>query len=269
MTPLQDRFISILRRPTLLPFTNTGIAMALLVSSGFALAQTPAPSPVSPPAAPAPASPAKKVPDWAGLGRYREENAKLPPPATGEDRVVFMGDSITDAWKDEARPFFPGKPYVNRGLSGQTTPQMLIRFRPDVIDRKPKVVVILAGTNDLAGNTGPMTPEETLGNLMSMAELAQANGIRVVLASVLPAIKFQWRPEMPNPADRIIAMNVMIKDYALKHGFTYLDYHSTMVDAEKGLKHEYAEDMVHPNQAGYDVMAPLAEKAIAEALSRR
>ncbi len=254
--------------PIKLSFTATGIATALLISGGFALSQTPVPAPVPPSAAPVQTPPAKKVQDWAGLGRYREENAQLPAPAAGENRVVFMGDSITDAWKQEGRPFFPGKPYVNRGISGQTTPQMLIRFRPDVIDRKPKVVVILAGTNDLAGNTGPMTPEETLGNLMSMAELAQANGIRVVLASVLPSIKFQWRPDMPNPADRIIAMNAMIKDYAVKHGLTYLDYHSAMVDAEKGLKHEYAEDMVHPNQAGYDVMAPLAEKAIAQALSQ-
>ncbi len=233
------------------------------------MAQTPKSPDVSTAAAPVQASPAKKVQDWAGLGRYREENAQLPAPAAGEERVIFMGDSITDAWKGESRPFFTGKPYVNRGISGQTTPQMLIRFRPDVIERKPKVVVILAGTNDLAGNTGPMTPGETLGNLRSMAELAQASGIRVVLASVLPAIKFQWRPEMPNPADRIIALNLMIKDYAVQHDFTYLDYHSAMVDSENGLKYEYAEDSVHPNQAGYDAMAPLAEQAIAQALSRR
>lgn len=237
------------------------ITSGLLVSGGFALAQTAAPAK---PAAQAQAR--KAVTDWANLGRYREENSKLPAPAAGEDRVVFMGDSITDAWNRKQPAFFSGKPHVCRGISGQTSPQMLVRFRPDVIDLKPKVVVILAGTNDLAGNTGPITPEETLGNLISMTELAKANGIRVVLSSVLPATVFGWRREVGNPADRIVALNAMIKDYADKNGCVYLDYYPAMVNEEKGLKKEYAQDSVHPNEAGYDVMAPLAEKAIARAL---
>ena len=241
------------------------IATGLLASGGFALAQKSAPA-AGKPESPAHSPAAPKAPDWAGLGRYREENSKLTPPAAGENRVVFMGDSITDAWKRKQPEFFSSKPHICRGISGQTSPQMLIRFRPDVIDLKPKVVVILAGTNDLAGNTGPMTPEETLGNLISMAELAKANGIRVVLSSVLPATVFGWRREMGNPADRIVALNAMIRDYAEKNGCVYLDYYPAMVNEEKGLKKEYAQDAVHPNSAGYDVMAPLAEKAVAQAL---
>lgn len=239
------------------------LAAGLLLSGGICLAK--AEPPAVKPAAPAQARP-EKPQDWAGLGRYREANSKLPAPAAGEDRVVFMGDSITDAWIRKEPAFFSDNPNVCRGISGQTTPQMLIRFRPDVIELKPKVVVILAGTNDLAQNTGPMTPEETLGNLISMTELAKANGIRVVLSSVLPATDFGWRKELGNPAERIIALNAMIKDYAEKNGCVYLDYYPAMVNGEKGLKQEYAQDSVHPNKAGYDVMAPLAEKAIAQAL---
>jgi len=236
-----------------------------MASGGIGLAKTEPPA--AKPAAPAQAR--KPVTDWAGLGRYREENSKVPAPATGEDRVVFMGDSITDAWIRKQPAFFSGKPHFDRGISGQTSPQMLIRFRPDVIDLKPKVVVILAGTNDLAANTGPMTPEETLGNLISMTELAKANGIRVVLSSVLPATVFGWRREMGNPAERIVALNAMIKDYAEKNGCVYLDYYPAMVNEEGGLKKEYAQDAVHPNEAGYDVMAPLAGKAVAQALKGR
>jgi lysophospholipase L1-like esterase len=210
--------------------------------------------------------PSRQGQDFAGLNRYRKANADLTPPAAGENRVVFMGDSITDAWPRVAGEFFPGKPYIDRGISGQTTQQMLIRFRPDVINLKPKAVVILAGTNDLAGNTGPATPEEIEGNLMSMVELAKANGIRVVLASVPPAIDFPWRPEHPNPSQQIIALNAWIKDYAAKNALVYLDYYSALVDQRGGLKAEYANDAVHPNKAGYAVMAPLAEKAIAAAL---
>lgn len=212
---------------------------------------------------------ARPVQDFAGLNRYRQANAALGEPAPGETRVVFMGDSITDAWPRAAAEFFTGRPYIGRGISGQTTQQMLIRFRPDVIQLKPKVVVILAGTNDLAGNTGPATPEEIQGNLMSMAELARVHGIRVVLASVPPAIDFPWRPEHPNPAQRIIEMNAWIKDYAARNGFVYLDYHSALEDEQHGLKKEYAADPVHPNRAGYLVMGPLAEKAIAQALQAR
>lgn len=209
---------------------------------------------------------AQKSPDWPNLGRYREANAKVLAPAEDEKRVVFMGDSITDAWPRKMPEFFAANPYIGRGISGQTSPQMLLRFRADVIALKPKVVVILAGTNDLAQNTGPITPEEILGNIVSMAELARANGIKVVLGSVLPATEFGWRKEMGNPAGRIIAMNAMIRDYAEKSGCVYLDYHSAMKNEEGGLKVEYAEDAVHPNKAGYEVMVPLAEKAIASAL---
>lgn len=205
--------------------------------------------------------------DWPNLARYREANSKTTPPSEGESRVVFMGDSITDAWPRKMPEFFAANPYIGRGISGQTSPQMLLRFRQDVIALKPKVVVILAGTNDLAANTGPITPEETLGNIISMVELAKANGIKVVLSSVLPATNFGWKKDSGNPAERIIAMNVMIRGYAEKHGCVYLDYHSAMANEEQGLKKEYAEDSVHPNKAGYGAMAPLAEKAIAAAAS--
>ncbi len=210
---------------------------------------------------------AQKSQDWPNLGRYREANSKLRAQAAGENRVVFMGDSITDAWPRKLPEFFTSNPYIGRGISGQTSPQMLLRFRADVIALKPTVVVILAGTNDLAGNTGPITPEEILGNITSMTELAKANGIKVVLSSVLPASVFGWRREAGDPSQQIISLNAMIKDYAEKSGCVYLDYHTPMANEEKGLKKEYAQDAVHPNKAGYEVMAPLAEKAIAEALA--
>jgi acyl-CoA thioesterase I len=205
--------------------------------------------------------------DWAYLSRYREENARLGLPAAGERRVVFMGDSITEGWGGPGS-FFPGKPYINRGISGQTTPQMLVRFRPDVIALKPRVVVILAGTNDIAGNTGPTTLEMTRDNLMSMVDLARANGIRVVLASVLPAYDFPWQPGA-RPAGKIAALNAWLKEYAAQKRIVYLDYYSAMVDDRQGLKAELSPDGVHPNAAGYAVMAPLAEKAIARASGRR
>lgn len=210
---------------------------------------------------------AEPVKDWPNLGRYQKANAELKAPAADEARVVFMGDSITDAWPRKMPEFFSKNPYIGRGISGQTSPQMLLRFRQDVIALKPKVVVILAGTNDLAGNTGPITPEQTMDNLASMVDLAKAHGMRVVLASVPPATVFGWRREMGNPAERIIAMNEMIRAYAEKHGCVYLDYHSALADAENGLKKEYQQDAVHPNKAGYEVMAPLAQKAIAAALA--
>jgi lysophospholipase L1-like esterase len=205
--------------------------------------------------------------DWAFLGRYREANTKLGPPKPGERRVVFMGNSITDAWASRFDAMFPGKPYVGRGIGGQTTPQMLVRFRQDVIALRPAVVVILAGTNDIAGNTGPATVEMIADNLASMAELATANGIRVVLSSVLPVYDYPWRPGL-EPAPKIVALNAWMKDYAAKHGLVYLDYHSAMADARQGLRRELSDDGVHPNEAGYRVMAPLAENAIAEALRR-
>ena len=177
-----------------------------------------------------------------------------------------MGDSITEGW-GQGPKFFPGKPYLNRGISGQTTPQMLVRFRPDVIALKPRVVVILAGTNDIAGNTGPMTLQMTQDNIQSMAELARANGIRVVLASALPARDFPWKPGL-EPTGKIAALNAWIKSYAARSGFVYLDYYSAMADDKQGLRAELTYDGIHPNAAGYAVMAPLAEKAIRQAASR-
>lgn len=207
--------------------------------------------------------------DWPELARYRAANAALPAPAPGEKRVVFMGDSITDAWGRSEGVFFPGKPYINRGISGQTTPQMLIRFWPDVIALQPKVVVILAGTNDIAGNTGPSTPEMIEDNLMAMADLAKANGIRVVLSSILPAAYYPWRPGI-DPKTEISAINDWMRNYCAQKGYVYLDYYSAMVNPERGLKIELAADgVVHPNAAGYAVMTPLAEKAIAEALKTK
>lgn len=208
----------------------------------------------------------KTLKDWANLGRYKADNASVKPPAAGESRVVFMGDSITDAWGRRYGKFFPGKPYINRGISGQTTPQMLIRFRPDVIALKPKAVVILAGTNDIAGNTGPMTLEEIEGNLMSMAELAKANGIKVVFSSVMP-VTDAIRPQTDRrPPDTIRALNTWIKDYASKTGAGYIDYHSAMVDDKGMLKTELTYDGLHPNDAGYVLIEPLAQKAIDAAL---
>lgn len=206
--------------------------------------------------------------DWAYLERFRQENAALGPPRRGEERVVFMGNSIVEGWAPHFAAMFPGKPYVARGISGQTTPQMLVRFRQDVIALKPRVVVILAGTNDIAGNTGPGTLEMIQDNLASMTELAQANGIRVVLASVLPAIRYRWRPEL-EPAPAIVALNRWIRDYAVSHGAMYLDFHTAMADERQGLRADLSPDGVHPNEAGYRVMAPLAERAIAQALRRR
>jgi lysophospholipase L1-like esterase len=178
-----------------------------------------------------------------------------------------MGNSITEGWGSLDPGFFKGKPYINRGISGQTTPQMLVRFRADVINLKPTVVVILAGTNDIAGNTGPSTLEMIEDNLTSMAELAKANGILVILSSVLPVFDYPWKPGM-NPVVKIAKLNEWIKHYANQHGLIYLDYYSSMVDERKGLKSAYTEDGVHPNEAGYKIMAPLTEEAIAKALKQ-
>ena len=211
----------------------------------------------------------KALADWPDLARFADANAKLPAPASHEQRVVFMGDSITEGWKlDEA---FPGKPYVNRGISAQTTPQMLIRFRPDVVDLKPSVVVILAGTNDIAGNTGPMTLQQIEGNLSSMVDIARANGIRVVLSSVMPVFPSAKIPRFfqERPPEKIIALNQWIKEYSARNHIVYLDYFSAMVGADSLLKRELAEDGLHPNLAGQKIMAPLAEAAIARALKQR
>jgi lysophospholipase L1-like esterase len=207
--------------------------------------------------------------DFGQLARYRDANATLKPPAPGENRVVFFGDSITDLWHLDEH--FPGKPYLNRGIGGQTTPQMLIRFRQDVIDLHPKVVVILAGTNDIAGNTGPMRLEDIESNYASLADLARANHIRVVFSSVLPVHKYT--PQSQNmyaqrSPEKILELNRWIKAYVASHpDLIYLDYFTPMVDDKGLLKRDLAEDGLHPNAAGYKIMAPLAEAAIAHALA--
>lgn len=206
--------------------------------------------------------------DWAGLQRYRKANAELAPLGSTEQRVVFMGNSITDSWARWFPEMFAGKPYVGRGISGQTTPQMLVRFRQDVVALRPAVVVILAGTNDIAGNTGPSSLEMIEDNIASMAEIARANGIRVVLSSVLPVFDYAWKPGV-EPAPRIVALNAWIRAYAAKHNAVYLDYHTAMADERQGLRADFTADGVHPNEAGYRVMAPLTERAIAQAMRRR
>jgi lysophospholipase L1-like esterase len=238
------------------------LALAGLLSTSAIAAQAPATAPetkAAPAAAPATAAQITREEqlknDWPWLGKYKENDLALAPPAAGENRVVFMGES------------FPGKPYINRGISGQTSPQMVLRFRQDVIDLKPKVVVILAGTNDIAENTGPMTMEESEGNLKSMVELATANHIRVVLCSVLPAFDFSWTPGKA-PALKIDALNTWIKAYATEKGIVYVDYHTPMKDQRDGLSAKLSEDGVHPNPAGYAIMAPLAEAGIEKALAQ-
>ena len=222
----------------------------MLISSMALLAQTNSPKPGD---------------DWANLARFHEDNEKIGLPATGEKRIVFLGNSITEGWSKTDPAFFSGKPFVNRGISGQTTPQMLIRFRPDVIDLKPEVVVILAGINDIAGNTGPSTLEMIEDNLASMVDLAKSNRIRVILSSVLPAYDFPWRPGL-QPAEKVVQLNAWIKNYAEANGCVYLDYFTSMADEIHALKAEYTYDGVHPNLAGYKVMEPLVESAIQKVL---
>lgn len=204
--------------------------------------------------------------DWADMQRYRDDNLRLGPPGPGEQRIVFMGNSITEQWAMLDSAFFAGRPYVDRGISGQTTPQMLVRFRQDVIDLHPAVVVILGGVNDIAENTGPTTLGTIFGNIVSMAELARANGITVVLSSVLPASSFRWRPEL-EPAPKIVALNTMIRQYALDHHLVFVDYYAAMADGRGGLKRDFTADGVHPTLAGYRVMEPLVQIAIAQALA--
>jgi lysophospholipase L1-like esterase len=212
------------------------------------------------------------VNDYGNQHRYAADNQKLAAPAAGEDRVVFMGDSITDAWGRgnfaTSAPFFPGKPYVNRGISGQVTAQMLLRFYPDVIALKPKAVVFLAGTNDIGGNIGPVSNEAIQENMMAMVDMARANNIKIVLGSVLPVCDYHRPQTAQRPPDRILAINRWLKDYAAQIHAVYLDYFSATVDDKGFFKAEITNDGLHPNAAGYAIMAPLAEKAIAQALGR-
>ena len=205
--------------------------------------------------------------DWANLQKYRAENAKVKENSS-EDLVVFMGNSITENWVWRHPEFFSENNYVGRGISGQTTPQMLIRFTPDVIDLNPKAVVILAGTNDIAGNTGSSTVKMITDNIKAMAQLAVANDIKVILASVLPVYKYPWREQI-DPIEKITKVNQWLENYALENGHVYLDFYSAMVDDKKGLKDAYGEDGVHPVKEGYLVMEPLAKAAIAKALGNK
>jgi lysophospholipase L1-like esterase len=209
--------------------------------------------------------------DWPALGRYRDDNRTVARPSGSDARVVFMGDSITDSWPRTRAAFFAGKPYIGRGISGQTTPQMLVRFRPDVIDLNPKAVVILAGTNDIAGNTGPMTNEEIQSNLMSMAELAKAHRIKVIFSSILPTGAYHVGPSgvpqtVLRPMERIRVLNDWMKKYASAERHIYLDYFSAMLDDKGFMRTELTGDDLHPNGQGYAIMEPLVEAAIKQAL---
>ncbi|MFL5560491.1 MAG: SGNH/GDSL hydrolase family protein [Gemmatimonadaceae bacterium] len=254
--------------------TRVAGAATLVLLAQCASVQRPATTPAAataasaaaPASAPAPnAADVRLHNDWAFLERYRQANAALAAPAPGANRVVFYGNSITEGWARYFDKEFPGKPYIGRGISGQTTPQMLVRFRQDVVALHPAVVVILAGTNDIAGNTGPSTLEMIEDNFASMTEIAQANHIRVVLSSVLPVYDYPWRPGL-QPVPKIAALNAWLRSYAAAHGATYLDYFSSLADERQGMKSNLASDGVHPTEAGYEVMAPLAERAIADAL---
>ncbi len=241
-----------------------GILACVPAGIGFAqTAATPAPSTSVAVVQPQPEM------DWARLNRYQADNLALgKEPAAG--RVVFYGDSITDAWgRGEGHgSFFPGKPYVNRGISGQTTPQMVVRFRQDVINLHPAAVVILAGTNDIAGNTGPETLEQIEDNFKSMADLAKANGIRIIVASILPAADYPWKPGL-KPALKIQALNNWLAGYCVNHGITYLDYYTAMADDNGGMKPGLSSDGVHPTPAGYAIMGPLAQAAIDKVIGSR
>ena len=200
--------------------------------------------------------------DWPNLKRYEDENLSLGYPQENEKRVVFMGDSITEEWSRLYPNYFEERSYINRGIGGQTTPQMLIRFKQDVVDLRPAVVVILAGTNDIAGNTGLSNVKMITDNIFSMATIATAHGIQVVLSSVLPVYLYEWSLEIIDPPSTIDAVNERLKEHAASNGIEYLDYFSEMVDDRKGLKKEYTPDGVHPNEKGYELMSAIAEKKL-------
>ena len=248
--------------------------VASAICCGTAFAQTPAPTPT-------PTEPTRfekwrnsrisvYMDDFGELTRFREENARLMPPADGEKRIVFFGDSITMGWP--LAEYFPGRPYINRGISGQTTAQMLVRFRQDVLALQPKAVVILAGTNDIAGNTGPTRLEDIEANFTSLAELAKMSGVAVVFSSVLPVNNYTPRSQeyfAQRPPEKIVQLNAWLRAYCAAHGCLYLDYFSAMVDKSGLLQEELAEDGLHPNKTGYKLMAPLAEAAIAQAVGSK
>ena len=204
--------------------------------------------------------------DWANLGYYEKRNRELGLPDENEKRIVFMGDSITEEWGNLYPEFFSGNYYINRGIGGQTTPQMLIRFKPDAINLKPYAIIILAGTNDIAGNTGPSTVRMITDNIFSMAELAIAYEIKVVLSSILPVYQYPWIDGVLDPPLVIDSINSKIKEYVENKGLIYLDYYSSMVDDRKGLKLDFTGDGVHPNEAGYKVMSAIADEIISQVL---
>ena len=206
--------------------------------------------------------------DWANLSRYQKDNAKLAIPNPIQPRIVFMGNSITEGWMNKRPEFFSNNPYVNRGISGQTTPQMLLRFRQDVINLMPFAVVILGGINDIAGNTGHSTIEMIVNNIVSMAEISKANNIKVILCSVLPAYDFPWRKGL-EPAEKIVKLNALLKNYANQHNLIYVDYFTSIADKSNGLKEKLGSDGVHPNISGYLIMEPLIEEAISKVLIQK
>ncbi|MEH6309052.1 SGNH/GDSL hydrolase family protein [Olivibacter sp. CPCC 100613] len=205
--------------------------------------------------------------DWAWLNRYEQDNKNLMPKGK-QKRVVFIGNSITEGWLEKDPSFFTSSGYINRGIGGQTSPQLLVRFRQDVVDLKPDVVVILAGINDIAENTGPTKIENVAGNIMSMTEIARANNIQVIICAVLPALRFSWHPEI-NPVQSIRELNQVLKAFAKKEGYPFVDYYHAMLDERQGLKDKLSEDGVHPNLAGYKIMEPLVEKAIQKLLTKK
>tara|TARA_Y100000739_G_scaffold28309_1_gene21689 strand:- start:322 stop:1008 length:687 start_codon:yes stop_codon:yes gene_type:complete len=201
------------------------------------------------------------------LNKYKEENLSLGLPKQGENRIVFMGNSITEGWKSLSPNFFLDNNYVNRGIGGETSTQMLLRFRSDVINLKPTAVVILAGINDIAENQGPISIPDIARNIFFMSQLASENNIKVILCSILPAYDFPWRPGL-NPKDKVISLNDLIKKHAQENSFEYVDYFSSMVDERKGLIKEYGNDEVHPNLEGYKVMESIIQKSINKVLNK-
>ncbi len=265
-----------IRRSVLLAiFISTCGPLAMASQNSKPVAPIPtAPDQLQSPSAESACNPAKfhqmksQLADWADFARYRQADATLPPPSSNHPRVVFMGDSITDIWgrMKGTGKFFPGKPYINRGISGQTTEQMLLRFQQDVVDLHPAAVLILAGTNDIAGNTGPETDRMIENDFRSMTQIARANHIKVIIASITPAADFWWRPSV-DPIHRIRVINAWLKQFCKRHGYPYVDYYDAMAQPDGAMKTGLTFDGVHPNAKGFAIMAPLAEKAIAQALS--
>jgi lysophospholipase L1-like esterase len=246
-------------------FCDYKLAITILLGTTQLSGQIATPPTIPPTVVQQVASMQERLDDWPQLNHYRAENAMLPLPVTGQKRVIFYGDSITAAWGRSTGTFFPAKPYVNRGIGGQTTPQMLVRFQQDVVRLQPSAVVILAGTNDIAGNTGPSTAQMIEDNFASMAAVARQNGIKVILASILPVYAYPWKPTI-QPVPIVRTINQWLKGYCAREQFTYLDYYTALADEKGAMKPGLSSDGVHPTAQGYEIMSPLAEAAIAQAL---